>query len=125
MSAAGERILFVTGKLAEPALRKQLTALETAHGIRPEVAVLPITVAALLTTPWVANHLTPHSGVQRVVLSGYCSGELSAVERVMSVPVERGPKDLRDLPEHFGETRRRSWTHSTLKSSPRSITRRG
>ena len=51
------RILFVTGKLAEPALRRVLADLAPQAGFEPDVAVLPITVAALMTTDWVARHL--------------------------------------------------------------------
>ena len=63
--AAARRLLFVTGRLAEPALRRVLAELAPAAGLRAEVAVLPITVAALLTTPWVARHLTVPAGVGR------------------------------------------------------------
>jgi dihydropteroate synthase-like protein len=96
------RILFITGKLAAPALRRQVAALESAHGFRGEVAVLPITVAALLTTKWVAGHLEPVPGIDRAILPGFCAGELQLVSDVLKVPVERGPRDLRDLPEYFG-----------------------
>ena len=50
-------LLFVTGKLAEPALRRVLAELAPRR-LRASVAVLPITVAALATTPWIARHLT-------------------------------------------------------------------
>jgi dihydropteroate synthase-like protein len=96
-------ILFVTGKLAEPALRRQLAELGPRAGFEASVAVLPITVAALTTTPWVARHLTVSPGIDRVLLPGWCSGDLAEVERVAGVPVARGPKDLRDLPGYFGE----------------------
>jgi dihydropteroate synthase len=96
------RVLFVTGKLAEPAVRRVLTDLAPAAGFAAEVAVLPITVAALLTTDWVARKLQVPDGVSRVVLPGLCRGELAPVEAVAGVPVERGPADVRDLPEHFG-----------------------
>lgn len=43
------RVLFVTGKLAEPALRRTLAAMEPPF--RAEIATLRITVAALMTTP--------------------------------------------------------------------------
>jgi dihydropteroate synthase-like protein len=98
-----ERLLFVTGKLAEPALRRTLAELAPDAGFDPEVAVLPITVAALTTTPWVARHLAVPSGIARIILPGWCAGELAEVERMAGVPVERGPKDLRDLPQHFGK----------------------
>jgi dihydropteroate synthase-like protein len=97
------RLLFVTGKLAEPALRRALAELAPQAGFEPSVAVLPITVAALMTAPWVARHLTVPPGTDRVLLPGWCAGDLSAVEAVAQVPVERGPKDLRDLPTIFGQ----------------------
>jgi len=103
MAPPPDRILFVTGKLAEPALRRVLTDLSPAAGFVYDVAVMPITVAALLTTPWVAKRLSVPDGTTRVVLPGLCNGELSEVEQVANVPVQRGPADLRDLPEMFGK----------------------
>jgi dihydropteroate synthase-like protein len=96
------RILFVTGKLAEPALQRALADLAPHAGFEAEVAVLPITVVALATTAWVARHLTVPAGVERVVLPGLCAGDLAPVAAVAGLPVERGPRDLRDLPEFFG-----------------------
>jgi dihydropteroate synthase-like protein len=94
-------LLFVTGKLAEPALRRLLDDLAPRAGFRHSLAVLPITVAALATTGWVARHLSVPAGVTRIVLPGLCNGELSALAAVTAAPVERGPKDLRDLPDYF------------------------
>ena len=99
---AKPHLLFVTGKLAEPALRRQLADLAERAGFDFTVAVLPITVVALATTPWVAHHLTVPPGVDRVILPGLCGGDLSLVVERAGVAVERGPKDLRDLPEFFG-----------------------
>lgn len=95
-------ILFVTGKLAEPALRRTLAEIAPTCGFAYSVAVLPITVAALTTTPWVARHLGRPDGVDRVMLPGMCDGDLGIVAEKLGRPVERGPKDLRDLPEFFG-----------------------
>src|SRR5690606_33405025 len=93
------RILFVTGRLAEFALRQVLDDLAPRAGFEAEVAVLPITVAALMPTNWIARHLEAPEGIDRVVLPGLCKGDLAAVvEKLGSVPVERGPDDLRDLP---------------------------
>ncbi|CAN5210251.1 dihydropteroate synthase [soil metagenome] len=97
------RILFITGKLAEPALRKQLATLEAAGLFTSEVAVMPITVAALLTTPWVARHIAKVERIDRAILPGLCKGDVTAVENVLGIPVELGPQDLRDLPEYFGQ----------------------
>ena len=98
-----ERILFITGKLAEPALRRMLAALAPKVGFDYDVAVMPITVAALLTTPWIAKRLQVPDGADRIVLPGLCKGDVAAIRAITAVPVELGPKDLRDLPEFFGQ----------------------
>ena len=97
-----ERILFITGKLAESALRRQLAVLAPQVGFEYDVAVMPITVAALLTTPWIAKRLQMPDGADRVVLPGLCKGDVAALRTITAVPVQLGPKDLRDLPEFFG-----------------------
>jgi dihydropteroate synthase-like protein len=94
-------LLFVTGKLAEPALRRLLEEVAPRAGFDYTVAVLPITVVALATTGWVARHLRVPEGIDRVFLPGLCGGDLAALAAVTAAPVERGPKDLRDLPEFF------------------------
>ena len=97
------RILFLTGKLAEPALRRTLAELAPRAGFDATVAVLPITVVALATTPWIARHAAAPQGFDRVIIPGLCQGELSVLgEAWGQLPIERGPIDLRDLPEFFG-----------------------
>ena len=97
------RILFVTGKLAEPALRRVLADLAPKAAFDAEVAVLPITVAALMTANWIARHLSVTDGLDRVILPGFCRGNVNEVSAAANAPAELGPKDLRDLPEHFGK----------------------
>ncbi len=65
------------------------------------MAVLPITVVALAATPWIARHLNVPDGVDRVVLPGLCAGDLASVQALTPALVERGPTDLRDLPDFF------------------------
>lgn len=97
-----ERILFVTGRLAEPSLREVLPPLATKIGFDYEVAVLGITVAALMHVNWVKRKLTVPEGIDRVILPGWCGGDLRELMDQFGVPFELGPKDLFDLPEHFG-----------------------
>ncbi|MDR3632645.1 MAG: DUF6513 domain-containing protein [Isosphaeraceae bacterium] len=94
--------LFVTGRLAEFSLRQVLAELAPAAGFEAAVAVLPISVAALMTPAWVARKLAVPAGIARVILPGHCRGDLSPVIEKAQVPVELGPVDVRDLPAHFG-----------------------
>jgi len=94
------RVLFVTGKLAEPALRRTVT--EMGPEFSWEVAVLKITVAALMTTPWIARFLEVPPGTDLVLIPGLCEGDPVVIAQRVGVPVEKGPKDLRQIPEYFG-----------------------
>jgi dihydropteroate synthase-like protein len=99
---ARPHLLFVTGKLAEPALRRVLSELPAPPSFDFTVSVLPISVVALATTSWIARHLQVPPGITRLILPGLCPGDLDELSHVTRAAVERGPKDLRDLPEFFG-----------------------
>ena len=68
-----------------------------------EIAMLPITVAALMTTDWIAKHLTVPTGTDLVLIPGLCEGVTSSIAEHFGVRVEKGPKDLREIPEYFGQ----------------------
>ena len=95
------RVLFVTGKLAEPALRRVLG--EMAPPFEAQVAVMKITVAALMTTPWIARFLEVPPDTDLVLLPGLCEGDVEEVQARVGVPVAKGPKDLREIPRYFGQ----------------------
>jgi dihydropteroate synthase len=95
------RVLFVTGRLAEPALRRVLAA--TPLPFAYEVAVLRITVAALMTTAWIARSLSGvPEGTDLVMIPGLCEGDTRLIADKLGLRVEKGPGDLRELPGHFG-----------------------
>ncbi len=98
--AALRRVLFVTGRLAEPALRRVLA--EMAPSFACDVAVLKITVAALMTTQWIARSLQVGDEVDLVLIPGLCEGDPQVIAEKLGVPVEKGPKDLREIPIYFG-----------------------
>jgi dihydropteroate synthase len=95
------RVLFVTGKLAEPALRRVLD--EMRPPFETQVAVLRITVAALMTTPWIARFLEVPAGTDLVLIPGLCEGDVAVLREKFGVAVEKGPKDLREIPRYFGQ----------------------
>ena len=99
-----EHILFLTGRLAEPALKRVLEGLDSTQGDAPftwEVKELGLQVAALMTTDMVRRRLQTPVAAQRVVLPGRCAGDVDALAQALGVPVERGPQELKDLPQHF------------------------
>ncbi len=95
--------LFLTGRLAADALRATLSRLELDFDY--DVAELHASVAALMRTEWIARHLPADCGCARVMIPGLCRGDLGLIEDRVGVPVLRGPKDLKDLPLHFGQER--------------------
>ena len=100
-AGAARRVLFVTGKLAEPALRRVLAELSPPFAY--DVAVLGITVAALMTTSWIARHLERvPDDTDLVLIPGLCEGDPEIIRERLGVRVDKGPKDLREIPEHFG-----------------------
>ncbi len=83
-------------------MRRVVEPLAEQLGFDYSLGVMKITVAALLTTHWLRPRLAPPQGTTRVILPGYCRGELEPLAESLGIPVERGPKDLRQLPEYFG-----------------------
>ena len=102
---APSRVLFVTGKLAEPSLRRVLAEHEWPFAW--DIAVLRITVAALMTTEWIAKQaMSPPDGTDLVMIPGLCEGSTEVLSSRLGVAVEKGPKDLREIPQFFGRAAR-------------------
>ncbi len=98
-----EHLLFLTGRLAEPSLRRVLEGL-SAGGDLPftwEVHELGLQVAALMTADLIRRRLPRPVRADRVLVPGRCRGDLVAPSAELGLPVERGPEELKDLPRHF------------------------
>ncbi len=95
------KVLFVTGKLAEPALRRTLT--EMKPPFEWDIAVLKITVAALMTTPWISKFLKVPQDTDLILLPGLVEGELELLRERFGIETAKGPKDLREIPVFFGQ----------------------
>jgi hypothetical protein len=96
-----EKILFLTGKLAQARLQRVLQSMQPLEFVF-EIRDLGLSVAALMTASMIARRLNDTGGAGRIVVPGLCRGDLDAVAAQLSVPVERGPDDLADLPSWFG-----------------------
>ena len=99
-AATPRKVLFVTGRLAEPALRRVLD--QMAPPFEAAIAVMKITVAALMTTPWIARFLEVPPDTDLVLLPGLVEGDPEILRQRYGVAVEKGPKDLREIPGFFG-----------------------
>lgn len=107
MDQATPHIHFVTGRLAEHAVRKIVAETSAQFHFEYSISVLPITVAALMTSKWLLRHLQIPDTADRVLLPGYLQPELPTIQRELGMQVECGPRDIRDLPAFFGGKRAR------------------
>ncbi|QDU37046.1 Pterin binding enzyme [Maioricimonas rarisocia] len=99
---SGQRLLFLTGRLAENTVRNVVDDVCRQVDFEASVHVLPISVAALMHADWVARKLEIDGHYDRVILPGWCQGNIGLLEERFSLPFELGPKDIFDLPEWFG-----------------------
>jgi dihydropteroate synthase-like protein len=97
-----QHIHFVTGRLAETAVRNVVSDLAAQRNFKWSLQVLPITVAALMTARWLLRHLVIPPEATQIILPGYLENELSAIQKEVSLPVTCGPKNILDLPQTFG-----------------------
>lgn len=95
-----EKLLFVTGKLAEPALRATLKKAKLPFDY--EIAVMKISVAALMTPEWIAKFLDVPPDITRIMIPGACEGDVQVLGDRFGIPAEKGPTDLKQLPRYFG-----------------------
>jgi dihydropteroate synthase-like protein len=97
-----ERILFLTGRLAQSRLEKVL------QGMGPtafdwSIFNVGVKVAALMTEPILTRRLPRPLDADRVVVPGRCRADLARLTQEFGRPFERGPDELKDLPAFFGK----------------------
>jgi len=95
---------FVTGKLAQTALREVVAEIAAKQNFAYSISVMPITVAALITPKWLRRHLVVPEEATVLVLPGYLAESAQEIENAYPIKVLFGPRDLRQLPEVFGGT---------------------
>ncbi|HEY0841651.1 DUF6513 domain-containing protein [Methylotenera sp.] len=100
-----KNLLFLTGKLAEKSLNKVLSEVQSNPKTQPfkyRVEQIGVSVAALMTPDLIARRVKETGDADKVIVPGLCQGDLTMLEAKYGVPVERGPADLKDLPQYFG-----------------------
>lgn len=102
-----EKILFLTGKLAEPSLRKVLLEMAPVP-FEYQIHQLGLSVAALMTDKMIARRLQSElfSDFNQIIVPGRCRGDLEALSQQLGVPVIRGSEEVKDLPLFFGRERK-------------------
>lgn len=97
-----QKLLFLTGRLAEARLIETVGGLGLAEGSW-RVANIGIKVAALMTEAIVKNRLKGPIEADRVIVPGRSRMDLDKLAAHFGVPFERGPDELIDMPQFFGK----------------------
>ncbi len=97
-----DRLLFLTGRLAEPRLTRTVADLGLPDGSW-RIANVGVKVAALMTEAIVRNRLKAPLDATRVIVPGRSRMNLSQLKDHFGVPFERGPDEIIDLPQFFGK----------------------
>ncbi|MBK7663976.1 MAG: dihydropteroate synthase [Sterolibacteriaceae bacterium] len=98
-----ERILFLTGRLAEKSLHRVLEDMLPSE-FTYQVRDIGINVAGLMTSDMIRRRVPEKPEADRIVVPGRCRGDLDALAAHYGIPVERGPDELKDLPLFFGRS---------------------
>lgn len=101
---SAERVVLVTGSLAEPRV-KRVAEQVASDKLEPVVANVGVKVAALMTTDIVERRLTLPEGADRVVMPGRFRGDLERLSDFFGTRFERGPDEVADLPEYLGHVK--------------------
>ncbi len=101
-----ERIVFLTGRLAEANLRRVLASIQP-PGFEHEVREIGLQVAALMTADMIRRRVAApvlfadgRPG-DRIIVPGRCRGDVEGLRDHFGIPVQRGPEELKDLPRFF------------------------
>ncbi len=96
-----EKILFLTGKLAIKQLQQILEKMQPEFSYK--IHQLGLKVAGLMTVEMIERRLKDTFNADRILVPGRCRGDLAKLSKKLGLPVERGPKELKDLPLFFGK----------------------
>ncbi|MDR3099877.1 MAG: DUF6513 domain-containing protein, partial [Paraburkholderia sp.] len=96
-----DHFVFLTGRLAEKSLMRVLESMAPTP-FSWEIREIGLQVAALMTADMIRRRVSAPLAAQRVIVPGRCRGDLAALSAHYGVPFERGPEEVKDLPQYFG-----------------------
>ncbi|MEW4490490.1 DUF6513 domain-containing protein [Thalassoglobus sp. JC818] len=100
---SGDRILFLTGRLAENLVRREVEAITSDAEFSGEIHVLGISVAALMHVDWLLKKLPENLGqYDAVIVPGLCRGDLAELTERYGMQFLRGPKEIQELRNFLG-----------------------
>ena len=97
-----ERILFLTGRLAEKRLEKVLQEMGPTE-FEWSIFNVGVKVAALMTEAILMRRLPRPLNADRVIVPGRCRADLEGLALEFERPFRRGPDELKDLPAFLGK----------------------
>src|SRR6185503_19212037 len=96
-----ERIIFLTGHLAAPRLKRMLESLG-ATDFEWRVLDIGVKVAALMTEAIIRRRLPRPASADRIIVPGRCRADLEKLSAEIGTPMVHGPDDIADLPGFLG-----------------------
>ncbi|CAB3765337.1 DUF6513 domain-containing protein [Paraburkholderia solisilvae] len=101
-----EHIVFLTGRLAEKSVVQVLEDFANPP-FTWEVREIGLQVAGLMTADLIRRRVAAPLDADRLIVPGRCRGDLDALTAHFGVPVQRGPEEIKDLPQFFGQQARK------------------
>ena len=95
-----EKILFLTGKLAERQLKRILSTMKPEFSYK--INQIGVSVAALMSENIIMRRVKKDQNFDRIIVPGKFRGDLEKLSKFFKIKVERGPDDLSNLPDYFG-----------------------
>lgn len=96
-----EKLVFLTGHLAQPRLHRVLSGLQD-PGFDWEVVDIGVKVAALMTEAIILRRLPQSLSADRIIVPGRAGVDIDRLSREAGIAFERGPDELADLPKYLG-----------------------
>ncbi|WP_054850163.1 DUF6513 domain-containing protein [Vulcanisaeta sp. JCM 14467] len=96
------KILIITGRLAEPIVKKVVSEIKSEHTV--DILTMPVSIAAFLTTEYVAKYLRDVARVRSgdydyILLPGLTMGSGKVIEETVGIKALKGTLDAYGLTE--------------------------